>query len=112
MATAEKKLSEMKCTPCQGGVEPFGPDKARQYMQQIDPQWELVEDKKIKRTFKFDDFRGAFEFVKKVGELAEQHQHHPNISFTWGKATISLSTHKINGLHENDFIMASKIDRL
>jgi len=66
----------------------------------------------IERTFRFRNFREALAFVQQVGELAESEGHHPDISFGWGRATVSLSTKKIKGLHENDFIMASKIDRM
>jgi 4a-hydroxytetrahydrobiopterin dehydratase len=77
------------------------------------PRWQLVDDaRRIERNFRFDNFREALSFVQKVGELAEAEGHHPNISFGWGNATISLQTKKIKGLHENDFIMAAKIDRI
>src|ERR1700730_14604286 len=70
------------------------------------------EARRIERTFRFHNFREALAFVQGVGELAETEGHHPDISFGWGYATVSLSTKKIKGLHENDFIMASKIDRM
>ena len=74
--------------------------------------WELRDDgHRIERTFRFRNFQEALGFVGKVGDLAETEGHHPDISFGWGYATISLRTKKIKGLHENDFIMASKIDR-
>jgi 4a-hydroxytetrahydrobiopterin dehydratase len=77
------------------------------------PDWELRDDaRRIERTFRFRNFREALAFVQRVGELAESEGHHPDISFGWGYATVSLSTKKIKGLHENDFIMASKIDRM
>ena len=68
--------------------------------------------RRIERTFRFRNFREALDFVQKVGDLAEAEGHHPDISFGWGYATVSLRTKKIKGLHENDFIMATKIDRL
>src|SRR5437763_1400481 len=75
--------------------------------------WELLDDvRRIERTFRFRNFREALAFVQRVGELAENEGHHPDISFGWGYATVSLSTKKIKGLHENDFIMASKINRM
>ena len=75
--------------------------------------WELCDDaRRIERTFRFRNFREALAFVQRVGELAETEGHHPDISFGWGYATVSLSAKKIKGLHENDFIMASKIDRM
>ena len=72
----------------------------------------MDEADRIERVFRFKNFREALSFVQEVGELAEAQGHHPNISFSWGSATVSLQTKKINGLHENDFIMATKIDRI
>ena len=77
------------------------------------PDWQLQEDAhRIERGFRFRNFREALTFVQEIGELAEAEGHHPNISFGWGNATVSLQTKKIKGLHENDFIMATKIDRI
>ena len=77
------------------------------------PEWVLRDDaRRIERTFRFRNFREALAFVQRVGELAETEGHHPDISSGWGYATVSLSTKKIKGLHENDFIMPSKIDRM
>ena len=77
------------------------------------PDWQLVDDAcRIERNFRFKNFREALSFVQEVGELAEVEGHHPNISFGWGNATVSLQTKKIKGLHENDFIIATKIDRI
>ena len=105
-------LAEKTCTPCRGGVPPLARDEALRFQSQA-PDWELRDDdRRIERTFRFRNFREALAFVQQVGELAESEGHHPDISFGWGRATVSLSTKKIKGLHENDFIMASKIDRL
>jgi 4a-hydroxytetrahydrobiopterin dehydratase len=77
------------------------------------PDWQLPEEAhRIERSFRFRNFREALTFVREIGELAEAEGHHPNISFGWGNATVSLRTKKIKGLHENDFIMATKIDRI
>jgi 4a-hydroxytetrahydrobiopterin dehydratase len=77
------------------------------------PDWQLLEEAhRIERSFRFRDFREALTFVQEIGELAEAERHHPNINFGWGNATVSLQTKKIKGLHENDFIMATKIDRI
>jgi 4a-hydroxytetrahydrobiopterin dehydratase len=77
------------------------------------PDWQLAEEAhRIERSFRFRNFREALTFVQEIGELAEAEGHHPNISFGWGNATVSLQTKKIKGLHENDFIMATKIDRI
>ena len=87
-------------------------DRWRRFQSQA-PEWVLRDDaRRIERTFRFRNFREALAFVQRVGELAETEGHHPDISFGWGYATVSLSTKKIKGLHENDFIMASNIDRM
>jgi 4a-hydroxytetrahydrobiopterin dehydratase len=105
-------LAEKKCTPCRGGIPPLTRAEAERFQAQT-PSWELRDDAgRLERTFRFGSFREALGFVSRVGELAEAEGHHPDISFGWGYATVSLRTKKIKGLHENDFIMASKIDGL
>ncbi|MGK9167692.1 4a-hydroxytetrahydrobiopterin dehydratase [Inquilinus limosus] len=105
-------LSEKTCTPCRGGVPPLTPEEARRYLEQA-PDWALVDDgRRIEHTYRFKTFRDAFEFVERAAALAEAEGHHPDIAFGWGYATVSLLTKKIKGLHENDFIMAVKLDRI
>jgi len=105
-------LTQKTCTPCRGGVAPLTPLEAQRYGAET-PDWALVDDaRRIERTFRLRNFLEALSLVRKVGELAEAEGHHPEISFGWGYATVSLRTKKINGLHENDFILAAKIDRL
>ena len=105
-------LAEKTCTPCRGGVPPLTAEEAESLRSQA-PDWVLQDDAhRIERTFRFRNFRESLAFVQQVGELAEAEGHHPDISFGWGYATVSLRTKKIKGLHENDFIMAAKIDRL
>ena len=105
-------LTEKTCTPCKGGIPPLNAQEAERLHRQV-PYWELRDDaRRIERKFKFRNFGEALKFVQQVGELAEAESHHPDISFGWGYATVSLQTKKIKGLHENDFIMAAKIDRL
>jgi 4a-hydroxytetrahydrobiopterin dehydratase len=105
-------LAEKSCTPCRGGVPPLTPREAEQYRRQA-PEWSLVDDAtRIERTYRFRNFRDAFGFVEQAARLAEDEGHHPDISFGWGYATVSLRTKKIKGLHENDFIMAAKLDRI
>jgi 4a-hydroxytetrahydrobiopterin dehydratase len=107
-----KTLAEKKCTPCRGGIPPLTRQEAVRFQAQT-PSWELRDDgHRIEQNFRFRNFQEALGFVRNVGELAETEGHHPDISFGWGYATISLCTKKIKGLHENDFIMASKIDRM
>jgi len=104
-------FAEKTCTPCRGGVPPLTPQEAETLRGQA-PEWALLDDAhRIERSFRFRDFREALTFVQTVGEIAESEGHHPDISFGWGYATVSLRTKKIKGLHENDFIMAAKIDR-
>ncbi len=105
-------LVEKTCTPCRGGVPALTQEEAERFRAQA-PEWQLLDSfGRIERSFRFGNFREALSFVQQVGELAESEGHHPDVSFGWGYATVSLRTKKIKGLHENDFIMAAKIDRL
>jgi 4a-hydroxytetrahydrobiopterin dehydratase len=107
-----ERLAEKTCVPCRGGVPALTPEEARALGLQA-PDWELLDEAhRIERGFRFPNFREALAFVQRVGELAEAEGHHPEVRFGWGYATVSLQTKKIKGLHENDFIMAAKIDRL
>ena len=106
------ELSSKHCIPCEGGVPPLSEKKAEALMVQVSG-WDLIESAtKIRRTITFKNFLQAQNFAVKVGNLAESENHHPDITYGWGFCTILLYTHKINGLHENDFIMASKINDL
>jgi 4a-hydroxytetrahydrobiopterin dehydratase len=105
-------LVEKTCTPCRGGIPPLTRPEAEELLPQA-PEWALMDNaQRIEKTVRFGNFREALAFAQKVGELAEAEGHHPDISFGWGHGTVSLRTKKIKGLHENDFIMAAKIDRL
>ncbi len=107
-----KGLKDKKCVPCQGGVPPLTLEAARALLPHV-PSWELNEDgTRLQRTFKFPDFASAQEFARKVGELAESEGHHPVLTYSWGYCTVVFYTHKIGGLHENDFIMAAKVNAL
>ena len=105
------ELAAKTCVPCRGGVPPLKGEDLSQLQKQVDG-WNTIEEHHIMKTFEFPDFRGALTFVNRVGELAEEQGHHPDISFTWGKVEITTWTHKINGLTERDFILAAKIDHL
>jgi 4a-hydroxytetrahydrobiopterin dehydratase len=110
MSSAE--LAKKTCTPCRGGIPPLTLEEAKRLQAQA-PDWPLLDDgKRIERKFRFNNFAEALAFVNRVGAIAEQEDHHPDISFGWGFATVSWQTKKIKGLHENDFIMAAKVDRL
>ena len=103
-------LTSKTCTPCRGGVPPMERGEVERHLEEV-PAWTLKEGPdRIERTFKTKDYAEAFEIVRKVSEIAEAEGHHPDVSFGWGYATVVLYTHKIKGLHENDFIMAAKID--
>lgn len=105
-------LAGKTCTPCRGGIPPMTADEAARYLGQT-PDWQLdAGATRIERTFRFADFKQALDFVNDVGALAEAEGHHPDICFGWGYCSLVLYTHKIKGLHENDFIMASKVDEL
>jgi 4a-hydroxytetrahydrobiopterin dehydratase len=105
-------LAEKSCTPCRGGIPPLSEGEAAAYRAQT-PDWALLDEaKRIERTYRFKNFGEAFAFVERAAALAETEGHHPDISFGWGYATVSLRTKKIKGLHENDFIMATKLDRI
>lgn len=113
---AAQNLADRACTPCRGGIPPLELDEARRFQQQA-PAWTLLDDgdpvpRQLQRTFRFSNFPEALDFARDVGELAELERHHPDVAFGWGFVTISLRTKKIKGLHENDFIMAVKIDRM
>jgi 4a-hydroxytetrahydrobiopterin dehydratase len=105
------ELADKKCVPCKGGTPPLK-GKDLENLHKSVPQWTIANEHHIHRAFKFPDFVQALAFVNKVGALAEEQGHHPDILLTWGKAEITLWTHSINGLSESDFIMAAKIDRL
>lgn len=105
-------LSEKTCTSCRGGVPPLIASEAEEFLAQT-PGWQLLSNStRLERRFEFKNFKEALAFVNQIAELAEQEQHHPDINFGWGYASILLYTHKIDGLHENDFIMAAKINGL
>lgn len=104
-------LASKKCVPCESWVPPMKPEEVTKMLKQV-KGWETEDNLKIKKKFEFKDFRKAMEFVNIVADLAEKEGHHPNITIIYNKVTITLTTHFIKGLHENDFIMATKIDQL
>ena len=107
-------LAELKCTVCKVGDLPLSNDEINTFLRQI-PEWELnrqAQPIRIQRSYKFPDYRPALDFTQAVGELAQAEGHHPAILTEWGRVTVSWWTHKVNGLHENDFIMAAKTDQL
>ena len=108
-------LKDKKCVPCEGGVIPFDISEIHNYQKKVDG-WDISKDNKqnfflIKR-FNFNNFIKSQEFINKVGKISEDEGHHPDILFGWGYAEIKITTHAIEGLSENDFILAAKIDQL
>lgn len=105
------ELAAKTCVPCKGGVPPLQGAELAKLSAEL-PAWNVVNEHHVTRAFKFPDFRAALAFVDKVGALAEEQGHHPDIFLAWGKVEITIWTHKINGLTESDFILAAKIDKL
>lgn len=110
-ATCKVDLATKKCQPCAGGTPPLGLEEAKKYLESL-PGWEIFEASKIKKEFQFKDFLGAMDFVNRIAKTAEEEGHHPTLLISYNKVKVTLSTHAIGGLSENDFIMAAKIDKL
>jgi 4a-hydroxytetrahydrobiopterin dehydratase len=107
-------LVEQKCVPCRGGEPALGPGQIKEYLPEV-PDWALVKRDAVdtlERTYRFRDFAGALAFTARVGAEAEAEGHHPSILTEWGRVKVTWWTHKIKGLHRNDFIMAARTDRL
>jgi 4a-hydroxytetrahydrobiopterin dehydratase len=108
-------LKDKKCEPCEGGVIPFDISEIHKYQKKVDG-WEVLKDEKkiffLSKKFKFKNFLESQSFINKVGEISENEGHHPDILFGWGYAEIKITTHAIEGLSKNDFILAAKIDQL
>ena len=105
-------LAAKSCVPCRGGVAPLTAEAARE-LNAGAPSWRLEQNAtRLERRFEFRNFVEAMKFVNRVADLAEQQGHHPDFAIHWNKVDLTLWTHKIGGLHENDFILAAKIDRL
>ena len=107
-------LTQESCVPCRGGVPTLTDAEIAEFKPQV-PEWKVAEVggiKRIQREYKFKDFQKAMDFAVKVGELAEREQHHPDLHIAWGRVVVETWTHKIEGLHQNDFILAAKCDEL
>jgi 4a-hydroxytetrahydrobiopterin dehydratase len=104
-------LATRDCVPCRGGVPPLKGEAITKLKSELDG-WEVVAEHHLRKKYKFNDFKDTQEFVNRVGELAEAQWHHPDICFGWGRAEVTVWTHKIDGLTESDFILAAKIDML
>jgi len=108
-------LSKKKCVPCEGGILPFDISEIHKYQKKIDG-WEVSQNNKkiyfLEKNFIFKNFIDSNNFINKVGKISDEESHHPDISFGWGYAKIIITTHAIEGLSENDFILAAKIDQI
>lgn len=109
-----EELAKKKCVACEGGVDPLGEEEIKEYLSKVSG-WNLVEKeiKKIEKEFQLKNFKEALSFINKIGEIAEQEGHHPDITlYNYNKVKVTIYTHSIKGLHENDFILAAKIDAI
>lgn len=109
-----ENLTQMKCVSCRSDVSPMTEPQIYQLMPQV-PQWRVMEvdgETRLERVFKFKDFAQALVFTDKVGAIAEEENHHPMLVTEWGRVTVHWWTHKIHGLHQNDFVMAARTDQL
>ena len=105
------ELAEKSCVPCRGGTPPLKGEELEKLQAQL-PDWSVIEEQHIEKTFPFPNFKSALVFVNRIGDVAEEQGHHPDICFGWGSVKVTLYTHKIAGLTESDFILAAKMDQL
>jgi 4a-hydroxytetrahydrobiopterin dehydratase len=106
------RLADKACIPCRGGVPPLQGPALEALQRELSGGWQVVEDHHLEKEYRFGDFVQALAFTNRVGEMAEQQQHHPDIHLAWGRVRITIWTHKIDGLTESDFVFAAKADRL
>lgn len=111
MENPAQSLSAKECVPCKSGGSPLPDNSIKELLCRLNNEW-TVQNSRLRKTYRFKNFAEALAFTNKVGALAEQQQHHPDIFLSWGKVIIELYTHKIKGLHENDFILAAKVDAM
>lgn len=105
------ELASRQCVPCRGGVPPLRGEELTKLQAQLEG-WQVVDEHHLRKEYKFKNFKEAQAFVDQVGQLAEEQGHHPDICYGWGRAEITIWTHKIDGLTESDFVLAAKIDLL
>lgn len=107
-----RDLAAMECVPCRGGVPPLTRAEIEPYLADLDAGWRVVNDHHLEKEWRFRNFREALDFTNRVGELAEEVGHHPDIELGWGRVKLTVYTHKIDGLHEADFVFAAKVEAL
>ncbi len=103
-------LAAKNCVPCRGGVPPLKGEEMRRLLEQLGNDWTVVDDHHLEKNYKFKDFAEALGFTNRIGAIAEEQGHHPDIYLAWGKVGVTIWTHKINGLTESDFVFAAKCD--
>jgi 4a-hydroxytetrahydrobiopterin dehydratase len=106
------ELAKKRCVPCRGGVPPLRGGEQKALLDELAGGWLVVDDHHLEKEYSFDDFAQALEFTNKVGNVAEQEGHHPDIYLAWGRVGLKIWTHKIDGLTESDFVLAAKADRV
>lgn len=106
-----EELATKKCKPCEGGIPALKGLELRRMFSRLEG-WNLVNEHHLEKEYLFQDFRQALDFVNRLGEVAEEEGHHPDVFLTWGKVKVTLWTHAVGGLSENDFILAAKADEL
>lgn len=102
-------LASKECVPCRGGVPPLTPEQREPLLAQLSG-WTVVDGHHLSKQYDFENFVDGLAFVNRVGEVAEQNSHHPDLSLSWGKVRVDVWTHKIDGLTESDFVLAAKCD--
>ena len=105
------ELAQKTCIPCKGGVPPLKGEELKTVLEKLGKGWNLIEEHHLEKEYSFKNFREGLDFTIKVGELAENQAHHPDIYLAWGKVRLTVWTHKIDGLTESDFIFAAKADQ-
>jgi 4a-hydroxytetrahydrobiopterin dehydratase len=106
------ELARKHCKPCEGGVPPLKGEALKSLYGELQDGWTVVDEHHLEKEYRFKDFREALDFVNRLGEVAEQEGHHPDIFLAWGKVKVTLWTHSVGGLSENDFILAAKVDEV
>ncbi len=104
------RLADKKCVPCSGGVPPLRGTDLQKLAAEL-PAWKVVDEHHLERSYSFPDFKSALDFVARIGALAEEQGHHPDLELSWGRVGVRIFTHKIDGLTESDFILGAKIEQ-
>ena len=110
MGDSGVSLTQKHCVPCKGGVPPLRGEELQKLSAQV-PDWKVIAEHHLSKTFVFPDFKTALAFVNRAGAVAEAEGHHPDLMLTWGRVDVKTYTHKIDGLTESDFILAARIDQ-